>query len=87
MVEHLVDIRRRESKLRLGHFLLDLGARLKPVGLGSSQGYTRQLTQYLLADALGVSAVQGNRVVRDLREDAPSRPSADPGRQCGAGDS
>ncbi len=52
-----------------GHFLLELGARLKLVGLGSSEGYNCPLTQYLLADALGLSAVHVNRVLRELRED------------------
>ncbi|AZL59534.1 Crp/Fnr family transcriptional regulator [Tabrizicola piscis] len=69
VVEHLVDIGRRDAKQRMGHFLLELGARLKLVGLGSSDGYNCPLTQYLLADALGLSAVHVNRVLRELRED------------------
>lgn len=43
--------------------------RLKHVGLGFSEGYNCPLTQYLLADAVGLSAVQVNRVLRELRED------------------
>lgn len=69
VVEHLVDIGRRDAKQRMGHFLLELGARLKLVGLASSEGYNCPLTQYLLADALGLSAVHVNRVLRELRED------------------
>jgi DNA-binding transcriptional regulator YhcF (GntR family) len=48
---------------------LELGARLALVGLGSKEGYACPLTQYLLADALGLSAVHVNRVLRQLRED------------------
>jgi CRP-like cAMP-binding protein len=69
VVEHLVGIGRRDAKERTAHFLLELGARLKLVGLGSAQGYACPLSQYLLADALGLSAVHVNRVLRELRED------------------
>jgi len=37
-------------------------------GLGRKDGYACSLTQYLLADALGLSAVHVNRVLRLLRE-------------------
>jgi CRP-like cAMP-binding protein len=69
VVEHLVDVGRRDAKQRMAHFLLELGARLKLVGLASGAGYSCPLTQYLLADALGLSAVHVNRVLRELRED------------------
>jgi len=69
VVEHLVSIGRRDAKERTAHFLLELGARLKLVGLGSTAGYACPLSQYLLADALGLSAVHVNRVLRELRED------------------
>ncbi|OYQ36705.1 Crp/Fnr family transcriptional regulator [Niveispirillum lacus] len=69
VVEHLVGIGRRDAKQRMAHLLLELGARLKLVGLASNDGYTCPLTQYLLADALGLSAVHVNRVLRELRED------------------
>lgn len=68
MVEHLVDIGRRGAAERLAHFLLELGARLTLVGMGSKAGFACPLTQYLLADALGLSAVHVNRVLRQLRE-------------------
>jgi CRP-like cAMP-binding protein len=69
VVEHLVSIGRRDAKERTAHFLLELGARLKLVGLGSTSGYACPLSQYLLADTLGLSAVHVNRVLRELRED------------------
>ena len=68
VVEHLVDIGRRNAVERTAHFLLELGARLKLVMLGSIAGYACPLSQYLLADALGLSAVHINRVLRELRE-------------------
>jgi CRP-like cAMP-binding protein len=68
VVEHLVDIGRRSATERTAHFLLELGSRLKLVGLASDQGYSCPLSQYLLADALGLSSVHLNRVLRQLRE-------------------
>ena len=68
VVEHLVDVGRRNAAERLAHFMLELGARLALVGLGSREGFACPLTQYLLADALGLSAVHVNRVLRQLRE-------------------
>lgn len=69
VVEHLVGIGRRDAKERTAHFLLELGSRLKLVGLGSASGYACPLSQNLLADALGLSAVHVNRVLRELREE------------------
>ncbi|PRY80520.1 CRP-like cAMP-binding protein [Yoonia maritima] len=69
VVEHLVGIGRRGAAERMAHFLLELGNRLTLVGLGSKAGYDCPLTQYLIADAIGLSAVHVNRVLRQLRED------------------
>lgn len=68
VVEHLVNIGRRNAAERLAHFLLELGARLSFVGMGSKAGFACPLTQYLLADTLGLSAVHVNRNLRTLRE-------------------
>lgn len=68
VVEHLIDVGRRKAAERTAHFLLELGARLTLVGQGSREGYACPLTQYLLADALGLSSVHVNRVLRQLRE-------------------
>lgn len=69
VVEHLVNIGRRNAAERMAHFLLELGAKLSLVGMGSKAGYACPLTQYYLADALGLSAVHVNRVLRKLREE------------------
>ena len=68
VVEHLVGIGRRNAAERVGHLLLELAARLRLVGLGDKTGYDCPLSQYVLADALGLSAVHVNRVLRELRE-------------------
>ncbi|WP_404421880.1 Crp/Fnr family transcriptional regulator [Thalassospira australica] len=68
VVEHLVSIGRRSAIVRTAHFLLELGARLNLIGVGTKDGYPCPLSQYLLADALGLSAIHINRVLRQLRE-------------------
>lgn len=69
VVEHLVGMGRRTAAQRTAHLLLELGARLRLVGLADDSGYGCPLSQYLLADALGLSAVHVNRVLRDIREE------------------
>jgi CRP-like cAMP-binding protein len=68
VVEHLVGLGRRNAAERTAHYLLEFGARLKLVGLGTHAGYDCPLSQHMLADALGLSAVHLNRVLRQLRE-------------------
>ena len=68
VVEHLVNIGRRSALVRTAHLLLELGLRLQLVGLGSEGGFACPLNQYLLADALGLTAIHMNRVLRQLRE-------------------
>lgn len=68
VVEHLVGLGRRTATQRTGHFLLELAARLRLVGMGDKTGFDCPLSQYVLADTLGLSAVHVNRVLRELRE-------------------
>jgi CRP-like cAMP-binding protein len=68
VVEHLVNLGRRSADERLAHFLLELGARLKLVGMSDKTGFDCPLTQYHLGDAMGLSAVHVNRVLRHLRD-------------------
>ncbi len=68
VVEHLVGLGRRDALERTAHYLLEFGARLMLVGLGTKEGYACPLSQYMFADALGLSAVHVNRVLRQLRE-------------------
>jgi CRP-like cAMP-binding protein len=68
VVEHLVGIGRRDALARTAHFLVELGLRLELVGLGSPAGFACPLSQYLLADLLGLTAIHLNRTLRQLRE-------------------
>jgi CRP-like cAMP-binding protein len=69
VVEHLVNLGRRSATERMAHFLLEMGVRLRLVGMADKSGFACPLSQYLLADALGLSAVHVNRVLRELREE------------------
>ncbi len=68
VVEHLVSIGRRTAMERMAHFFLELAERLRLVGLATEREFICPLNQYVLADALGLSAIHVNRVLRQLRE-------------------
>ncbi len=68
VVEHLVGVGRRSAIERVAHFFLELGDRLQLVGMASESGFEFPLNQYLLADAVGLTAIHTNRVLRQLRE-------------------
>jgi CRP-like cAMP-binding protein len=68
IVEHLVSIGRRSAIERTAHFFLELFDRLNLVGLTSEDEFDCPLNQYALADALGLSTIHVNRVLRQLRE-------------------
>lgn len=66
--QHLISIGRRSASARVAHLLLELGARLKLVGLADDDGYRCPLSQELLGDALGLTKIHVNRMLRELRE-------------------
>jgi CRP-like cAMP-binding protein len=68
VVEHLTGIGRRTPLARTAHYFLELRQRLRMVGLGGEAEFPCPLNQYLLADALGLSAIHLNRTLRVLRE-------------------
>ena len=68
VVEHLVNIGRRTALERTAHFFMELAERLMLVGLATETEFHCSLNQYVIADALGLSAIHVNRVLRQLRE-------------------
>jgi CRP-like cAMP-binding protein len=54
---------------RTAHLMLDLLLRLRRVGLASGDHYSLPMTQGELADALGLSQVHLNRVIRAMTRD------------------
>lgn len=68
VVEHLVNIGRRRAIERTAHFFMELAERLTLVGLATEAEFNCPLSQFVLADALGLTAIHINRVLRQLRE-------------------
>ena len=64
----LVNMGRREASDRVAHLVCELHARLLSVGMGGNNTFEMPLTQEDLGDALGLSPVHINRVLRRLRE-------------------
>ena len=67
--EHLVDAGRRSAYERVSHLLLELFVRLNRGRPTGEMTFSLPLTQELIADALGLTAVHVNRMLRSLRED------------------
>ena len=68
VVEHLVSIGRRCAVERTAYLFLELWERLRLVGLTTDNEFACPLNQYVLADALGLTAIHVNRMLRQLRE-------------------
>ena len=68
VVEHLVNIGRRDAIERTAHFFMELAERLNLVGLATEAEFKCPLSQFVLGDALGLTPIHVNRVLRQLRE-------------------
>jgi len=65
VVEHLVNIGRRTALERTAHFFMELAERLHLIGQAAETEFKCPLTQFVLADALGLTASHVNRVLRE----------------------
>jgi CRP-like cAMP-binding protein len=68
IAQHLTNVGRRSALERTAHLLLELTVRLQRVGAVDRSGFDCPLTQYDLADALGLTPIHVNRMLRELRE-------------------
>lgn len=73
--EWILNVGRRDAKSRLAHMLCELAIRLDSLGLAENMGYHLPMTQIELADALGLTPVHLNRVIRSLEADGLIRRS------------
>ncbi len=67
--QRLVSLGRRSAYERLAYLLLELWQRLQIVGMANDTSYRIPLTQDLMADAVGLSAVHVNRTLQSMRRD------------------
>ena len=58
---------RRDSLERIAHLLLELHRRATDVGLANGDAMSLPLSQAVLADALGLTSVHLNRMLKELR--------------------
>ncbi len=69
LIEHLTNVGCRSAFIRTAHLLLELSDRVKSCGMGEPDSFYCPLTQYQLADALGLTPIHLNRMMRELREE------------------
>lgn len=67
LVEHVISIGRRNALIRVAHLLLELGHRARMNGMGNEHRFFCPLTQTELGDALGLTPIHVNRMLRELR--------------------
>ncbi|HEX8571849.1 MAG TPA: Crp/Fnr family transcriptional regulator [Allosphingosinicella sp.] len=90
--EWVVNVGRRDSRARVAHILCEFSLRLEAAGLASNHHYELPMTQEQLADAVGLTSVHVNRVLKQLgeegliRRDRRSITIQDWGRMRAAGD-
>ena len=63
----IVSMGRRDSLQRVAHLMCELYVRARNIGLTGDGRFEMPLTQAVLGDALGMTAVHVNRVLRKLR--------------------
>lgn len=64
--EWVVNVGRRDSRARIAHLLCEFSLRLEAAGLASNHSYELPMTQEQLADAVGLTSVHVNRVLKQL---------------------
>lgn len=64
--EWIASVGRRDARTRIAHLLCEFALRLKVAGLGTEGGYDLPMTQEQLADAVGLTPVHVNRMIRLL---------------------
>nr|WP_245410112.1 Crp/Fnr family transcriptional regulator [Falsochrobactrum shanghaiense] len=69
LIEHLTNVGCRSAFVRTAHLLLELSDRVRACGSGDPDSFYCPLTQYQLADALGLTPIHLNRMLRELREE------------------
>ena len=69
LIEHLTNVGCRSAFVRTAHLLLELSDRVRACNSGDPDSFYCPLTQYQLADALGLTPIHLNRMLRELREE------------------
>ncbi|MGI4745612.1 MAG: Crp/Fnr family transcriptional regulator [Janthinobacterium lividum] len=63
----IVSMGRRTSVERVAHLLCELSFRMRNIGIATAETFVMPFTQIILADAVGLTPVHVNRIIRKLR--------------------
>ena len=89
--EWIVNVGQRPAPSRLAHTLVELRRRLASSGRAAGDTFEMPLTQEQISEALGITPVHANRIIRQLRDDEDRRDQPGPrggarrGEACGVG--
>lgn len=67
--EWLVNVGRRDARRRIGHLLCEINARLSFTGIPEDSSFELPMTQEQLGDAVGLTPVHVNRVLKTLSQE------------------
>ncbi|SFH96451.1 cAMP-binding domain of CRP or a regulatory subunit of cAMP-dependent protein kinases [Bradyrhizobium sp. cf659] len=67
--EWIVNVGQRPAPARLAHVMIELRERLRVIGRADDNNFEMPLTQEQIGEALGITAVHANRVIKQLRQD------------------
>jgi CRP-like cAMP-binding protein len=67
--EWIVNVGQRPAVNRLAHTIMEVRERLKVIGRVSGNRFDLPLTQEQVAEALGITAVHANRIIKQLRDE------------------
>jgi CRP-like cAMP-binding protein len=67
--EWIVNVGQRPAPARLAHLMVELRERLRVIGFVDGATFPMPLTQEQVGEALGVTSVHANRVIKQLRQE------------------
>lgn len=67
--EWIVNVGQRPAPARLAHLMIELRERLRIIGRVDGSNFEMPLTQEQMGEALGITAVHANRVIKQLRQE------------------
>jgi CRP-like cAMP-binding protein len=67
--EWIVNVGQRPAPARLAHVIIELRERLRIIGRLDGTNFEMPLTQEQIGEALGITAVHANRVIKQLRQE------------------
>jgi CRP-like cAMP-binding protein len=67
--EWIVNVGQRPATSRLAHIVVELRARLRVIGRGKGNRVEMPLTQEQIGEAMGITPIHANRIIKQLREE------------------